>query len=72
MIVRRKIYTRIQRNLQIPNIDKKKKKKTYGKIQSRKKIWPEKKSTKIINVHRKNSRICIYTNMDETNVYGEY
>lgn len=25
MIVRRKIYTRIQRNLQIPNIDKKKK-----------------------------------------------
>lgn len=26
MIVRRKIYTRIQRNLQIPNIDKKKKK----------------------------------------------
>lgn len=56
MIVRRKIYTRIQRNLQIPNIDKKK--KTYGKIQSRKKIWPEKKSTKIINVHRKNSRIC--------------
>lgn len=37
MIVRWKIYaqyTRIQRNLQIPNIDKK---KTYGEIQSRKK-----------------------------------
>lgn len=31
MIVRRKIYTRIQRNLQIPNIDKKKKKKNLWK-----------------------------------------
>lgn len=64
MIVRRKIYTRIQRNLQIPNIDKKKKKN----------LWKDTIWKKIHENYKCPSKkfANMYTNMDETNVYGEY
>lgn len=56
-----------EKSLQIPNIDKKK--KTYGKIQCRKKIWSGKK---IHENYKYLSKTFAKYEMDETNVYGEY